>query len=87
MDLRIDFSSKTLLLIFCCVTFFTLFPLYNHEAIQSFEDKTRNGLRTAFGSKMCVKLAYIIRSTLSQYHALLTKKCYDFEGCLGPTQV
>ena len=66
MDLRIDFSSKTLLLIFCCVTFFTLFPLYNHEAIQSFEDKTRNGLRTAFGSKMCVKLAYIIRSTLSQ---------------------
>lgn len=63
MDPRIDFSYKTLLLIFCRVT---LFPLYNHEAIQSFEDKTRNGLRTAFGSKMCVKLAYIIRSSLSQ---------------------
>lgn len=67
MDLRIDFSSKTFAAyLLLCDTFFTLFPLYNHEAIQSFEDKTRNGLRTAFGSKMCVKLAYIIRSTLSQ---------------------
>ena len=68
MDLRIDFSSKTLLLIFCCVTFFTLFPLYNHEAIQSFEDKTRNGLRTAFGSEMCVETLLRVHITLLLFH-------------------